>query len=70
MVCYGIFCSGKFHVLGLVGMYVMEYICSPLNLSLSQQENTQTLGGARFKPSAAQTERSRTGKIRKTKETA
>ena len=30
---------------------------SPLNLSLSQQENTQTLGAARFKPSAAQTER-------------
>ena len=26
--------------------------CSPLNLSLSQQENTQTLGAARFKPSA------------------
>ena len=25
---------------------------SPLNLSLSQQENTQTLGAARFKPSA------------------
>ena len=36
---------------------------SPLNLSLSQQENTRTLGAARFKPSAAQTERSRTGKI-------
>ena len=26
--------------------------CSPVNLSLSQQENTQTLGAARFKPSA------------------
>ena len=25
---------------------------SPLNLSLSQEENTQTLGAARFKPSA------------------
>ena len=25
---------------------------SPLNLSLSQQENSQTLGAARFKPSA------------------
>ena len=36
---------------------------------MSQQENTQTLGAAHFKPSAAQTERSRTGKIRTTKET-
>ena len=36
---------------------------------MSQQENTQTLGAAHFKPSAAQTERSRTGKIR-TKKTA
>ena len=25
MVCYGIFCSGQFHVVELVGMYVMEY---------------------------------------------
>ena len=28
------------------------YVHSPLNLSFSQQENTQTLGAARFKPSA------------------
>ena len=34
---------------------VWENTTSSLNLSLSQQENTQTLGAARFKPSAAQT---------------
>ena len=31
---------------------VRESTFSPLNLSLSQQENIQTLGAARFKPSA------------------
>ena len=36
----------------LVAVPVKELFLSPLNLSLFQQENTQTLGAARFKPSA------------------
>ena len=34
-----------FHILAI------SLLSSPLNLSLSQQQNTQTLGAARFKPS-------------------
>ena len=33
--CYGIFCSGQFHVVGLVGVYFMEYTFAPLRSVLA-----------------------------------
>ena len=60
----------QFHWSSSTPEFTTEFSSSPLNLSLSQQENTQTLGAAGFKPIAVQTERSRMGKIRRTKETA
>ena len=44
---------GDTQITGVIqGRLMAGTISSPLNLSLSQQENTQTLGAARFKLSA------------------
>ena len=43
---------GDTQITGVIQGLMAATISSPLNLSLSQQENTQNLGAARFKPSA------------------
>ena len=44
--------SGKEKKVVVLLIKPIAFLPSPLNLSLSQQENTPTLGATRFKPSA------------------